>query len=115
MLFGLMPRCAASSVRNRAELRIIPDPITRSDGTPSRPAIAATIWVIISTGLVATRKIGSGAAANTPGTISAKISALRESVQPALPRPLVGPGRKDATRAPSRSAELPRADPDSIP
>ena len=79
MYVGLMPRCAASSVRNRAESRMVPDPITRSDTIPLRPAIAVAIWVIRSTGLVVTRKIGSGAAANTAGAISAKISALRES------------------------------------
>ncbi len=57
---------------------MVPDPITRSGATPCRPAIAVTIWVITSTGLVATRRIGAGVAASTAGTISAKISALRD-------------------------------------
>jgi hypothetical protein len=43
MYVGLIPRCTASSVQNRAESRMVPDPIIRSDATPRRPAIAGTI------------------------------------------------------------------------
>jgi hypothetical protein len=108
MYVGLISRCAASSVRNRAESRMVPDPITRSDATPGRPAIAVTIWVITSTGLVATRKIGSGAAANTAGTISAKISALRDSRSNRLsPGLWLIPAASTTRRAPSRSANSP--------
>ena len=87
---------------------MVPDPITRSDATPPRPAIAVTIWVITSTGLVATRKIGSGAAANTAGTISAKISALRDSRSSRLsPGLWLAPAASTTRRAPSRSANSP--------
>ena len=94
---------------------MVPDPITRSDATPPRPAIAVTIWVITSTGLVATRKIGSGAAANTAGTISAKISALRDSRSSRLsPGLWLVPAASTTTPRAVEIGQLARADPDRI-
>ena len=95
----------------RAEPRRVQDgagPDHSFDGTPRRPAIAVTISVITSTGLVATRKIGSGAVANTAGTISAKSSALRDSKSSRFsPGLWLVPAASTTRRAPSRSANSP--------
>ncbi len=104
----LIPRCAARSVRNRAESRIVPDPITRSAGTPCRAARTVTICVMMSTGFDATRKTVSGTAASTAGTISAKIAALRDKRSSQLsPGFWLAPAASTTTRAPSRSADSP--------
>ena len=73
-----------------------------------------TIWVITSTGLVATRKIGSLVAASTAGTISAKISALRDSRSSRVSPGLFGPRRKHDDLGAVEISRLAGADPDPM-
>ena len=75
---------------------MVPDPMTRSGGTPYRLAMTVTILVTTSTGLVAIRKIGCFAAANTAGTMPAEnFGVSRQEVQPGLPGPLAGARSED--------------------
>jgi hypothetical protein len=68
------------SARKRAVSRIVPDPITRSCGTPaSRAASAAACAVSRSTGFVATSSSPSGLWRTTAGTSSSNTAALRSS------------------------------------
>ena len=109
--------CREQHVRNRARSRTVPDPITRSDATPRRPAIAITQsassrrpdWSPLR------EKSDPGAAAKTAGTISAKISALRDNRSNRFsPGLWLVPAASTTSRAPSRSANSPAPDPDRV-
>ena len=81
---------------------MVPEPITRVGGSFE---IRVAIWVMTSTGLVATTRMASGAAASTCGMIALNTAALRSrSWMRVSPGFWLTPAVRMTTSAPSRSA-----------
>ena len=115
MYVGLMPRCAASSVRNRAEFEdgARPDHAFRRNTAPPRDCRDNLGHHVNRIGRHQENRVRRRRQ-HCRHDLCEDFGVARQQIQPALPRPLVSPRSKHDQARAIKIGKLARADPDRI-